>query len=92
MNSRHWRSSGLESPWVRSAGFPGEEMPSPSFSPSRNVKRARSSQRLGAVGLAADEAEGLADRAAVGCEPVVQELQELAELHGYLELSRQPGL
>jgi hypothetical protein len=43
-------------------------------------------QRLGAVGLAADEAvEGLADRAAAGCEPVVQELQELAELDRYLE-------
>ena len=44
-------------------------------------------QRLGAVGLAADEAlEGLADQAAVGCEPVVQ---ELAEFDGYLEPSRQ---
>jgi RimJ/RimL family protein N-acetyltransferase len=39
-------------------------------------------QRLNAVGVAAHEAgEELVDRAAVGREPVVQELQELAELH-----------
>jgi len=39
-------------------------------------------QRLDAVGVAADEAgQGLVERAAVGREPVVQELQELAELH-----------